>query len=75
VKNVAKEHARRPNGPTVSRTVGALGRHVEAMAFAPRGVALGWANGWAFGPQSHCQEFLPRPNEIRTAYSKPRLCR
>jgi argininosuccinate lyase len=31
------------------------------LAHFPQGVALGWANGWAFGPHNLCQEFLPNP--------------
>ena len=41
--------------------VGPLGRHMGMMAIAPQGVALGWVNGRAFGPESYCQEFSPRP--------------
>jgi hypothetical protein len=49
-------------GPTVRRTLGPLGRQVGKIDLVPQGVALGWANGWAFGPQNPCQELLPRPS-------------
>ena len=47
---------RRPNGPTVRsaprRTVGPLGRTRSHFVPTPQGVALGWANKRAFGPQN-----------------------
>jgi hypothetical protein len=31
----------------------------------PQGVALGWANGWAFGPHDRCQEIVLDPGRFR----------
>ena len=39
-----------PVGPTTS----------FSCTTASQGDALGWANGWAFGPQIHCERCLPR---------------
>ena len=47
---------RRPNGPILQRTIGPLGRKARAINPVPQGDALGWANGWAFGPLHHRQQ-------------------
>ncbi len=62
------------------RTVGPLGRYDGRVASVYQGVALAWANGWAFGPQDHgwafgpqkqCREILLRPTPTR---SSPAAC-
>jgi len=57
----------RPNGPIFRRAVGPLGRQMGNLDFATQGDALGWANGWAFGPHNRCQEILLRPSPNRLA--------
>ncbi|MGB7735039.1 MAG: RNB domain-containing ribonuclease, partial [Thermoguttaceae bacterium] len=53
-----------PNGPTVHRIVGPLGRYSDRPAPVPQGGALGWANRRAFGPKTPWQEFLPHPSRL-----------
>ena len=54
---------RRPNGPTVWRTLGPLGRQVRKINSLPQGRALGWANRRAFGPQNpRLRPSIPPPH-------------
>ena len=68
----ARERRCRPNGPTVHRIVGPLGRYSDLLAPVPQGSALGWANRRAFGPKTPWQEFLPHPS--RLAWLSLRRC-